>query len=208
MRELHVIYTDSGEHGWGISSPQVPNLVGGRRSIRTAMADTPTILDWCGFPEDSYTLHRHEQKYAASPDGHEFFIRFAEEGSDDRVAATGRALYSAETGEHLEDMPRMPMLSTGERLVIAVLASDRIGWILDQLAPGEGAYLQYFAGDDAMYGVPMYNNDLDAGRGSLLEELGLSRENTVREMIDRIVASEVTELRVAIQHQHETVNVT
>lgn len=208
MRELHVVYTDFGDHGWGISSPQIPNLVGGRRSIATAMADTPMILAWCGIHEGSYTLHRHEQKYAVSPDGHEFLIRFAEEGSDERVPATGRALYSAETGEHLEDMPRMPKLQTGEHLVIAVLASDRLGWILDQLAPGEGAYLQYYAGEDAMYGVPMYNNDLDAGRGTLLEKLELTRESTVREMIDRIVASEVTGLRVAIQHQHETVDVT
>ena len=203
MRDVHVIYTDFGEHGWGISSPQVPHLVGGRRTVREAMDDTPGILDWCGFPEGTYTLHRHEEKYVVSPGGDEFLLRFAEEGSDGREPAIGRVLYSVSHGEHMEDLPRMPSFETGEHLVIAVLAEDRLGWVLDQLGEKEGAYLQFYAGQDAMYGVPMYDTDLQAGRGTSLEKLGLTRESSVREMLDRILADEVNDVRIAIEHVAE-----
>lgn len=200
MREVHVIYTDFGEHGWGIGSPQIPNLVGGRPTIRQALADTPEILEWCGFAPGTYELHEHEEKYVVAPSGEEFLVRFAVEGTDERDPAVERVLYSVEHGENLDDLARMPTLTTGEHVVIAVLASDRLGWILDQLGPQEGAYLQYYAGDDAMYGIPLYDSDLDTGRGTSLEKLGLDRESTVRETIDRITANEVNDLRVSVEH--------
>jgi len=201
MRDVHVVFTDYKEDGWGIASPQVPGLVGGRATASEAAADLEGILEWCGFEPGTYNLHRHEEKYAISPRGDEFMLRFAVDGPEGRDQAIGRMLHAIEHDEYLDDLPRMPSFVTGEHLIISVLADDTIGWILDQLGDREGAYLQFYAGDDALYGIPIYDTDQEMGRGTTtLEKLGLTRDSVVRDLIDAVAAEEVDSLRLSIQH--------
>ena len=202
MLDIHVVYTDFGEDGWGIGSPQVPNFVGGRRTLTDALEETEELLAWCGFEPGTYRLHRHEEKYEIAPTGEEFFLRFAEADPNDlRREAIGRMLHAIEHDSPLEDIGRMPVFVTGERLIISVLAEDRMGWVLDQLGDQEGAYLEYYAGDDALYGVPVFDSDGGLGiKTSPLEAIGLTRESTIRELIDAVTASEIDDLRVSIQH--------
>ena len=95
----------------------------------------------------------------------------------------------------------MPRLVTGEHLIVCVLADDTFGSVLDQLAPGQGVYLQFHQGDDVMYGIPVYDSDVEAGRGTTnMEKLGITRTTPVSEVIERILANEAQGLRLAI-HQ-------
>lgn len=204
MRDVHVIYTDFPGFGWGISSPQVPELAGGSTSIDDALADTPRILALAGFDEGDYVLIQHEQKYVQSPTGQEYFLRFTEPLTKGRQAVIGRTLAAVESGAEDDELHRMPTTPTGERIVIGCEADDKIGWILDQLAEGEGTTVQYYAGDDAVYSVPIYDGDREYGNGSGLEELGLDRENTVTDLIDRVMSAEAADMRTVTKRTLES----
>ena len=64
MRDIHVVYTDYAEHGygWAIDSPQVKGLSASRQTIEEALSDTEAILDFAGFEPGTYRLFQHEQK--------------------------------------------------------------------------------------------------------------------------------------------------
>lgn len=199
MSDLHVIYTDPGDPslGWDISGPQIVGLVAGRRNVEEALRDTPYILDFAGYPEGSYNLIQHEQKYAESPSGHGFFLRFAasdDARADDRYAVIGRELHAVESGHMDEDIDRMPTTPGGDRIIIAAVPEDTLGWVLDQLGSGEGAVAAYYAGEDAIYSLPIFDEDREGGKGSKLEALGLDRESTVGEAVGRVMAQETNRM--------------
>lgn len=204
MVDLHVVYTDPGDpaFGWDIACPQIEGLVAGRRNAADALRDTAFILEYAGQAEGSYNLIQHEQKYAESPSGHGFFLRFDafdDEDSDARAEVIGRELQAVSSGHRDEDLDRMPTTAAGDRIIIAAVPMDRLGWVLDQLASGEGATVAYYGGDDAIYSLPIFDEDREGGRGSNLEALGLDRNSTVGEAVDRVVAEETSKLRVHVE---------
>lgn len=201
MTDVHVIYTDLTPigGGWDISTPQAPGLFAGYPTAEEAAAATEGLLDFAGLAAGSYRLWRHEQKFVTSPAGDEFYVRFyaddpdaRDDHSDLRGSAAGREMSAIEKG-HVE-LDRMPTLPTGERLIIAVTPTDRLGWVLDQLGAGEGAIASYYGGNDAVWSCPIFDGDREHGRGTPLEELGLTRESTIGEVMDRVIAGEASEL--------------
>jgi len=203
LRDLHVVYTDLTDEGagWDISCAQVPHLYAGRRSAAEAVQDTPAILAFAGFPEGTYTLHRHEQKHLTGDDGEEYLVRFtatddsSEADGQARAEVVGRQLASIENGS-IKDERLLPTTSTGEHIIAAVVPHDSVGWLLAQLAPGEGALASYYGGKDAVYSVPIFDGDREVGRGTPLDELGLSRDSTIGEVFDKVISAEAAGLSV------------
>lgn len=204
MRELHVIYTDLTDEGagWDIACAQVPHLYAGRGSVTAAQQDTTAILAFAGFPEGSYNLHQHEQKHLIGDDGGEYLVRFTvtddvnEADGEARAEVVGRQLAIIENGSIKEQLDRMPTTPTGEHIIVAVVPHDSLGWVLDQLSPGEGTLACYYGGEDVVYSVPIFDGDRELGRGTPLSELGLNRDSTIGEVCDKVISAEAAGLSV------------
>ncbi|WP_068162726.1 hypothetical protein [Rhodococcus phenolicus] len=195
MSDLHLIYTTYGpDFGWSLTSPQVPELIGGRNSISELLADTPDILRFAGVADYPHTW-RHEQHFIRDDAGDEFFIRFLAD-DDTREGAANRMHSELQAGADSDLIERGPVMSTGERLLIAVTGSDTIGWCEDQLEPDTGAMLGYHAGDDLMYHMPILNGRFVGRRSWQIEELGLTRASTVAQLVDALLAGQADDLLV------------
>ncbi len=168
--------------------PQVPELIGGRNSISELLADTPPdILRFAGVADYPPHTWRHEQHFIRDDAGDEFFIRFLAD-DDTREGAANRMHSELQAGADSDLIERGPVMSTGERLLIAVTGSDTIGWCEDQLEPDTGAMLGYHAGDDLMYHMPILNGRFVGRRSWQIEELGLTRASTVAQLVDALLA--------------------
>ncbi|OZE39069.1 hypothetical protein CH278_01935 [Rhodococcus sp. 05-2254-5] len=203
MDNLHIVYTSYGsDYGWAISSPQIPELIGGRKTIDELLRDTEDILRFAGV--SSYgRLWRHEQIATEDPHGNEYLIRWlvddqvSDDDADDpmsRSSTAGRLLSSAQKGYPEYLLRRQPQLITGERLLIAVMAYDTIGYCMDQLEDGQGAIIALHRGEDAIYSVPLgISAGLDGWTWEL-EDLGLTRDDLVTTTVDRVLDWEANRL--------------
>lgn len=204
MTELHLIYTDNGPgYGWSIESPQIPELIGGRSKLDDLIRDTNLILEFADAPikdANAAGVFRHEQIATEDPSGFEYLIRWLvneEADGDDpmsRVSTAGRLLSSAREGYPEYLRARQPELVTGERLLIAVMGTDTIGFILDQLKEGQGAIIAQHRGEDAVYSVPIGISASLDGWTWELEDLGLTRDDSVEKVIDSVLDWEANKL--------------
>jgi len=197
MSDLHLVFTDYEQFGFSLSSPQIPGLAAGRDSVGELLSALPRILEFAGAAEGFERTWLHEQKVAAAPDGTEYLVRFCTERSDDRHEAVGRILGGIDGGLVSRNIGRQPKLVTTERLIIATIDDDGLGWCFDQLWPGEGATLQGHAGDEFMYSVPISDGKLP-GTTWELADLGLTRSSTVLELHHALLAKEVAQMSVSI----------
>ncbi|MFD4438098.1 hypothetical protein [Bacillus safensis] len=200
--DLHIVYTDNGdEFGWSISSPQIPELVGGRSSLNDLLRDTDSILSFVDMSafENRYL---HEQHVYLDPDGNEYLIRLMDEhGNPERTTTASRLVTAVEWGYEPELRARQPQLVTTERLLIAVIGTDTIGWCFDQLGVGGGAVIAEHRGDDAVYSIPIVDGKLPGTTTWELEELGLTRDDTVDALMDRVLTWEAKGLEVSVHRQ-------
>lgn len=203
MADLHVVYTETGDdYGWTIESPQIPELVGGRKNAEDLVRDTAEIIAWAKDDDVEYDpVFLHEQHLVTDPSGREYLIRwwFDAEDSDARYE-TARRMNSAVHNGFMEadELAQQPVLpTTGERLLIAVVGTDTLGWIEDQLSQRDGCcVLVEHAGDGAVWSVPFgLDGLLGSQRARSTKELGLTRDSTFRDLKDAVVASELNNLR-------------
>ncbi len=192
MTDVHVVFTEHEGFGWSLTSPQAPELIGGRRHVADLLRELPEMLALGGMSGE--TLHLHEEKTLTSPGGLEYRVRFADEGSDERELVVGRILASIESGSEDEDADRSPRLPTGERLIIAVLETDAVGWLFDQVDEGSSASIRRYAGEDVLYGMPISNGTLEYNDAVHLAELGITRKSTILDMIDAVITLEAAGL--------------
>lgn len=201
MTDLHIVYTETGDnYGWTIESPQIPELIGGRNTAEELVADTSEIIEWA---KDSGTefdkQYVHEQHLVVDPAGREYLIRwqFNSDDYDARYETVGRLNYAVLNGLADDDeIAQQPVLPTGERLLIAAVGADTLGWVEDQLSERGGCcVLAEYLGDGAVVNVPFgVTGQLDT-RGVNIKELGLNRESTFREMADAVTSHELNKLR-------------
>lgn len=203
MDNLHLVYTSYGDDfGWSISSPQIPGFIGGRNTITELIRDTDSILEFAKAGPYRH-LWQHEQIAAEDPDGNEYLIRWlAEEdgpeySQDDpmsRLSTAGRLFSSVRDGYSEYLLGRQPVLVTGERLLIAVMGDDTIGFVFDQLEENQGAVIAQHRGEDAVYSVPIGIPRDPAGWSWDLHDLGLTRDADVETVIDRALDWEASKL--------------
>lgn len=179
-----------------IESPQIPGLVGGRPNGEEMLRDLDDILQLAGIDTAKFDhIYHHEQLPVVSPAGNEFLVRvmFDDDPDEIRERTGGRMLAAVENGyEDAENhLDRHPPLVTGERLMIAVAGTDTMGWCLDQLNEGAGAVIEWNREADACWGMPLVPSGSNINETYSLEELGLDRNSTVEECLDRVIAREV-----------------
>lgn len=197
MSDLHVIYTESGdEYGWSIESPQIPELVGGRDTITELLADTASILDFAGASESAFDrVVTHEQHAVVDPDGDEYLLRWQISDSDTYAQRyeTATHLNAAILDGHYDSAQKamQPQLATTERLLIAVVPADTLGWAEDQLTDGGCAVLNQHQGDGAIYAIPFGKLGLGGVPKFDSDDLGLTRESTFAEMLDAVLSGEL-----------------
>lgn len=201
MTDLHIIYTEAGdEYGWTIESPQLPDLIGGRNTSEELLADTAEIIEWAMDDDAAYDpVYAHEQHLVYDPDGREYLIRWQfndEANYEARLETAGRLNHAVtaglitpgEWGEHA------PLSVTGERLYIAVVGTDRLGWVQDQLSDRDNAcVLAEHLEDGAVVHLPFAQSGV-LRAGLSIELLGLNRDSTFNDMLDAVLAREVDAL--------------
>lgn len=106
-------------------------------------------------------------------------------------------LGSIGSGHISESAARQPKLRTGERLLIAVVETDTLGWVMDQMDPDTSATIEMNPHSDIVYAVPILSEDSEF-RTKTLEELGLTRDSTAVEVFDAVMAAQVSDMKVAI----------
>ncbi|HMS74138.1 hypothetical protein [Gordonia sp. (in: high G+C Gram-positive bacteria)] len=195
-RSLHLVYTDYGpDYAMSLRSPQIPGLVGGRRTATELLRDTDAILGFAGATRRMHDpgVHVHEQHAMTDPNGNEYLIRWAvfRDDSDSREATASRVAGSVADGYPEDIRLRQPQLITGERLLIAVEPSDTVEWIADQFGPGGCAVLCHAEGD-MVWSIPLADGALVGG--NTLDRLGLSRGSTFTQMKDAVLSAEVADL--------------
>lgn len=64
---VHVLLTDYGRFGWGTSSPQMPELIGGRDTLAELEADLEKLLAFGDAPPQAPPVPRHPGPRARMP---------------------------------------------------------------------------------------------------------------------------------------------
>lgn len=204
MSDLHIVYTETGEaHGWTIESPQLPDLIGGNNSITDLVAETGEIVQWAKHPDDVFDrTFGHEQHLVADPHDRQFLIRWQFDNGefdrdyDARRHTAERLNYAISNGLITGDelAPHPVLHTTGERLFIVVLATDTLGWMMDQLSERtDCCVLAQHLEDGAIINIPFRHRLLPTA--APIEYVGLTRDSTFTEMVDAVLAREVSELR-------------
>lgn len=144
--------------GINISSPQVPALVAGEYGEPDSRAALVELLESAGAdPGSEVTIHRQEFN---TQEGREWVVRISEERMDERVP-TLRALQTL-----LQVTPLLvemnPSCPTGEVLFVVVLPDDRVGWLADQMWPGDILTMVLDEGD-GLVTMPLLNDDAASG---------------------------------------------
>ncbi|ANW63973.1 hypothetical protein BCA37_10535 [Mycobacterium sp. djl-10] len=199
---MHVIFTEAGDYGWTIESPQIPELIGGRDTSDELIGDAGEIIEWAKDPDQTFDeWFGHEQHLVEDPAGRTFLIRWLFNGGDEdydaRVDTADRLNYAVVSGlVNSEEYGRHPQLpTTGECLYICVRGSDTMGWISAQLDDRyDRCVLAQHLGDGGVVHLPF-------GRAGVLraglntEALGLTDSSTFDEMRDVVMAHEIDGLR-------------
>jgi hypothetical protein len=136
---IQVILTDYGRFGWGISSPQLPELVGGGDTYEALYGDLDELLAFGGAPAGSGRAI-HIQKHCVLADGDELLIRIARDAHETRRTQVGQQLTEAmKVPAQLEHMLKGARRPTGELLFICALADDTLAWVSEQLTAEDAA---------------------------------------------------------------------
>ncbi|MFI2561569.1 hypothetical protein [Nocardia farcinica] len=196
MTDLHIIYGEAGpDYGWTIESPQIPELIGGRKTIAELIRDTPDIIEFAKDPGQTFDqLYRHEQHLVTDPTGDEYLIRWTHSDPDTydaRERTAAHLNYAVLAGLYgPNEKARQPRLVTTERLLIAVEPDDLIGWILDQLDVGGCAVLSHNAGEGAIWSLPIGKDSQLFGDRWTFERLGVTRDQTFAQALDSVIGKE------------------
>lgn len=172
---IHVILTRYPSGGFGVSSPQLPELVAGFDTEQELEDELLSILTFGGAPKE-YQLEKHYQEYSTSA-GREWFVRTAHDLKLKDRATTLRSFVSL---IHITPDPidRATKSTTGEATFVIAVPDDTVGWLAEQLTFGcaltvvvrDGRSLTTFdlLTDDLTGGLPTIKADPERTVGEIL----------------------------------------
>lgn len=139
-RRLHAILADyGGDYGWGVTSPQLPGLAGGRETFKRLSDDLPDILRFAGMPPGSKVVTHVERPFET--DHGTVFVQMAYDEQGDRRVETARRLgfaFADKPDSRLLDLSDAPRDRAGDVRLICAVAEDTFDWIVEQLrGPGD-----------------------------------------------------------------------
>ncbi|EKA60743.1 hypothetical protein B277_11210 [Janibacter hoylei PVAS-1] len=182
---VHTIATEFAPDAYGLASPQVPALFAGGTSSDEFDGDNlPALLAQAGGPAE-FNLVQHRQTYHSIED-REWYVRvhldLFPQRHHDRMELLSllRRLLEA-TPEPIDAAPKNP---TGEALFVAVLPTDEVGWVAEQLGPGEVATLvAKAADDDGLITFDLSQSDSDPDEA-------IPPQTTIAEVLESLVVRE------------------
>ncbi|MGY5630265.1 hypothetical protein ACW7N6_15755 [Streptomyces sp. UC1A3] len=196
---VHVLLTDYGRYGWGVTSPQLPELIGGRDTYKEIRADLDDILAFGGVPEGAEVVV-HRQKYVVTPGSDQAcFIRLADDEYEfDRIEAAMRLTGVLKDPGQRAKIMAGPKLATGERLFVCAVPSDTVRWLAEQLVRGEVASIVTSFADDFLGGKPIremplaHGDDDPEGDWYSLSDAGLTPDSTLADLILAVDSGKVS----------------
>jgi hypothetical protein len=129
---IHVILTDYGRFGWGISSPQLPELVGGSATYESLVGELGELLTFGGAAPGAKVVI-HTQSHLVLPDGDEVLIRIGDTQRARRMQAASQLDAAMRDPVQLKRMLAGARRPTGELLFICAVPEDELGWVSAQL---------------------------------------------------------------------------
>lgn len=141
---IHLIVRPT-DHGIFARSPQCPGLAFARDTIAEVKDDTQAVLSfYFGEPGPFVVLGHEENSFDCS--GEEVVVRCAADSDyRSRTQVARQILVALRDEAQRAELLAYPADRTGEHLFIAVVASDTLGWIAEQLDD---------SGDPAVIAVP------------------------------------------------------
>lgn len=181
---VNALVTDEGEYGFSLTSPQIPELVFGRATEAEFMREYQDALRKAGFRAGQ--VLGHFQVRRQTPEGAEAIVRYqTDDGKDDRLVVANaviRLLTAEEESRELLD--GLHPSATGEYIFVACLASDRLGWLVDQLRPNGDAIIASLMVADVMVAMTQVASDA-ALDWPTIDDLGWNREMTIGDLLAR-----------------------
>jgi hypothetical protein len=191
-----IIYAEDGT--WTVSSPQIPDFIGGRASGEELSRDLPDMLRFAGVDPTSVAVRIHQEAMIPTLEG-DFVTRVARDEYFEARREVVKRIESALTNDvQREDMLDAPRTPTGEVLYICGVPTDTIRWCVEQLHPsGDGAVVAVCVADDMIWAAHLYIGD--DGDGQPLEHFGFSLDTTLSEMMQsQVIANRPRRLLISV----------
>lgn len=134
-KRYHAVVTEYGPTQWGVTSPQLPGLVGGRGSFAETAADLVDILISGGMPRYDAEIVTHRETPFDTPDGPVFVQVALDDEMDSRIATARRLGYAFtdRADSRLIDLSGAPRDRAGDVRLICAVPSDTLEWIIEQM---------------------------------------------------------------------------
>ncbi|WP_181312504.1 hypothetical protein [Nocardioides campestrisoli] len=176
----NVFVTDEGEYGYSLDSPQVEGLAAGWATETEMRREYKQLLRDVGVSGDVVS---HTQLRRETPEGVEYIIRWMSgKGEEERLHLVNqieKLLHSARASDFLR--PLEPS-ATGEYVLVACLADDTLGWLIDQLNPRGDVLVANLGVAGEMVAATQVSTEADVDWPTV-EELGWKRSMTLSELL-------------------------
>lgn len=177
VAEAQVILTDYGSHGWGVTSPDLPELVAGVDTLSEAREQAFELARFGGL-DDGGAIDLHIQA-PLIVEGEVFLVRARD---DARLRERGHIakLVSQMVQAEAELRAYADADPIGDRLIVAALPSDRLHSFLAALEPEQPVTVMFPSDEGALSAIGILSKwEPDA---LTLGEAGLDAESTVADL--------------------------
>ncbi|MGK5742905.1 hypothetical protein [Micromonospora sp. URMC 103] len=183
---VDLIFSDEGEFGWTVRSPQVPGLIAARDTLKELSADLPGLLEFAGVDLSAVERRPHIEKVISVPEG-DLVVRIAgDKHRQEREATANRIVAALAVQDQRPGLLSVPRTLSGEVLYVCVVPSDTVRWLTDQFGPsGDAAAVAMNVAEEMIWATHFVAGPpADATDDALsLADLGFSMETTMGEMM-------------------------
>jgi hypothetical protein len=180
------LFVTEDDYGLSMTSPQLPELIFGRRTRTEFLRDYKDALKWAGV-KTPVQLVGHWQKRGITPRGEEYVIRW-QTGEDfneaDRLDVANKVNRALSAGEDAlnEILDELEPARTGEYQIVVCLADDTVGWLLDQLRPDGDVLVAAMGVAGVMVAMTQVGTEPGLDWPSI-DELGWTRDTTMGQLL-------------------------
>lgn len=176
----HLVVTRSDE-GWFAESPRVLGLAMGRPTETEFRRDYRKVLRDVGV---SGAVQGHVQGPGVTPEGREYLIRWAEGPDLAERLELGRRLEAVLDTDQRVDVLNVEPTATGEVVFVMALASDTLGFFMDQLFDERDALvLCASVAEQGLFTLTLASGKARTEGWATPAECGWDRETTVTQLL-------------------------
>lgn len=178
---VHLLFVESPEGLW-MTSPQVPSLAYSAPLQRIDWDDVKAALAFADAPDAPLVVHRVVERVA--PDGTPYTIRMAADEHKAIRSHTARVIEASVNDPAQDALADQPVGIVPEVQFVCAVATDRIGWVIDQLGDEDVIALASPVTETMAWTQAIGHNLKDPLAG-VWAPLGLGRDATVSDLMTR-----------------------